>query len=94
MGNQANFISHRHFVPNISIGPDVVKWVRKRCPEAILDCHLMVSNPSQWLEQFIKAGASIITFHIEAVNGTLFSLDSTRKRSTSDREDKIFERIC
>lgn len=55
-----------HFVPNITLGPVVVKWIRK-CTDAFLDTHLMISEPERYAEAFIKAGADLITFHIETV---------------------------
>ncbi|HOV90330.1 MAG TPA: ribulose-phosphate 3-epimerase [Syntrophorhabdaceae bacterium] len=54
-----------HFVPNITIGPMFVAAI-KRITEKPLDCHLMISNPSEFINDFIKAGADIITIHIEA----------------------------
>ena len=57
---------HSHFVPNLTIGPVVVKSLRKHT-NAILDCHLMVSDPQFWIESFAEAGANIFTFHYEAV---------------------------
>ena len=54
-----------HFVPNISIGPPVVKSVRK-ATDMFLDCHLMISNPYDYIESFAKAGADLISFHIES----------------------------
>jgi ribulose-phosphate 3-epimerase len=54
-----------HFVPNITIGPLVVKALRP-LTKAKLDCHLMVSKPEDWLEPFAKAGADVITVHAEA----------------------------
>jgi ribulose-phosphate 3-epimerase len=56
-----------HFVPNISIGPVVVKGLRKYTGQ-VLDTHLMISDPAKYLEDFIKAGSDRITFHIEATN--------------------------
>eukprot|EP01027_Heterolobosea_sp_BB2_P002109 GEZU01003179.1.p1 GENE.GEZU01003179.1~~GEZU01003179.1.p1 ORF type:complete len:203 (+),score=67.27 GEZU01003179.1:215-823(+) len=56
-----------HFVPNLTIGAPVIKSLRKHT-KAFLDCHLMVSNPGQWVEDFAKAGANSITFHYEAVD--------------------------
>lgn len=56
-----------HFVPNITIGPAVVKWIR-RCTDAVLDTHLMISDPQTYAPQFIKAGCDNITFHIETVD--------------------------
>ncbi len=54
-----------HFVPNISIGPPVVSSIRK-CTDMILDCHLMISNPLDYIDSFKKAGADIISFHVES----------------------------
>ena len=54
-----------HFVPNISIGPPVVKSIRK-ATDMFLDCHLMISNPYDYIESFAKAGADLISFHIES----------------------------
>ena len=53
-----------HFVPNITIGPLVVKAVR-RVTELPLDVHLMIENPDQYLEDFAAAGADRITVHVE-----------------------------
>jgi ribulose-phosphate 3-epimerase len=54
-----------HFVPNISIGPDVVKAIRPHTKK-ILDVHLMIAPCDPYLEAFAKAGADIITVHVEA----------------------------
>ena len=54
-----------HFVPNISIGPDVVKALRPHTKKA-LDVHLMIAPCDPYLEAFAKAGADIITIHVEA----------------------------
>jgi ribulose-phosphate 3-epimerase len=53
-----------HYVPNLSIGPPVVKALRK-CTDLYLDCHLMVDNPATLLAGFADAGADGITVHIE-----------------------------
>lgn len=55
------------FVPEITIGAGVVKDLRK-ITDAVLDVHLMVEHPETQLESFAKAGADIITFHVEATN--------------------------
>ncbi len=54
-----------HFVPNLTIGPPVVKAIRKatRIP---LDCHLMIERPLAYAKAFAEAGADSITFHVEA----------------------------
>jgi len=54
-----------HFVPNITIGPAVVKSIRP-VTKLPLDVHLMIKNPERYIESFVKAGTDIITFHIEA----------------------------
>lgn len=53
-----------HFVPNLTIGAPVIQSLRKHT-KAYLDCHLMVTNPSDYVEPLGKAGASGFTFHIE-----------------------------
>ncbi len=53
-----------HFVPNITMGPMVVEAVR-RCTTLPLEAHLMISNPEQYIEDFVKAGADIIIVHQE-----------------------------
>jgi len=55
-----------HFVPNLTMGPDMCRAVRAHCPDAVLDVHLMVSDPGRFLESFARAGADVFTFHIEA----------------------------
>jgi ribulose-phosphate 3-epimerase len=53
-----------HFVPNLTLGPQAVEAIRKRT-SLFIDCHLMIDNPEQFAERFIKAGANNITFHVE-----------------------------
>lgn len=55
-----------HFVPNLSMGPDIVKSIRE-ASGLFFDCHLMVENPEMFVEPFIKAGAELICFHAECV---------------------------
>jgi ribulose-phosphate 3-epimerase len=54
-----------HFVPNISIGPDIVRAIRP-CTKKTLDVHLMIAPCDPYLEAFAKAGSDIITVHVEA----------------------------
>lgn len=54
-----------HFVPNITIGPPVVKSLRK-ATDLLLDVHLMIENPDQYIPEFIAAGADVVTVHQEA----------------------------
>lgn len=53
------------FVPNITIGPPVVKNIRN-ITNAYLDCHLMITNPDRFIDAFFNAGANGITVHAEA----------------------------
>jgi len=55
-----------HFVPNISFGPAVMKALRGTTKKPF-DVHLMVTNPIQWIDAVIDAGADHISFHVEAV---------------------------
>lgn len=57
-----------HFVPNITIGPLVVQALRPLANQtgALLDVHLMIENPGQYIADFAQAGADIITVHVEA----------------------------
>jgi ribulose-phosphate 3-epimerase len=55
-----------HFVPNITLGPPVVKSLRK-ATKLPLDCHLMIENADDYLDAFVDAGASWISLHVEAV---------------------------
>jgi ribulose-phosphate 3-epimerase len=54
-----------HFVPNITLGPPVVRSLRK-VTELPLDCHLMIENPDQFIPEFAEAGADWISVHQEA----------------------------
>ncbi|MFZ5352625.1 MAG: ribulose-phosphate 3-epimerase [Bacillota bacterium] len=54
-----------HFVPNITIGHPVVKSLRKKSG-LLFDCHLMISNPENYIDSFADSGADIITVHAEA----------------------------
>ena len=55
-----------HFVPNITIGPPVVKAL-KRIARLPLDVHLMIEQPDRYIEAFVSAGAASVTVHAEAV---------------------------
>ncbi len=54
-----------HFVPNISIGPPVVKSLNK-ATDMFLDCHLMISDPIDYIDSFAQSGADLIAFHVES----------------------------
>src|SRR5580692_7042774 len=67
-----------HFVPNITIGPPVVRSLRK-VTELPLDCHLMIENPDEYIADFVEAGADWISIHQEAcrhLNRTLHLIRS------------------
>jgi ribulose-phosphate 3-epimerase len=55
-----------HFVPNITMGPPVVQAV-KRVATRPLDVHLMIEAPDRYIEAFVKAGADMVSVHVEAV---------------------------
>lgn len=55
-----------HFVPNLTVGPLIVEWIRK-VTSLPLDCHLMIMEPEKYVDAFADAGADSITFHAEAV---------------------------
>ena len=57
-----------HFVPNITIGPVVVASIRE-VTNLPLDVHLMIETPGNYIDQFIDAGADLITFHVEEYRG-------------------------
>ena len=70
-----------HFVPNITIGPMIVKAAR-RVTDLPLDVHLMISDPDRYIEDFAKAGADIITIHAEAAIHLHGSIQHIKKLGT------------
>ncbi len=72
-----------HFVPNITIGPVVVKDMRK-ITKLPLDVHLMIENPQKYIDAFINSGSDMITMHIETISVLAF-----RKEAGSLREKNI-----
>src|SRR5258708_20393376 len=67
-----------HFVPNITIGPPVVKSI-KRVATVPLDVHLMIQEPDRYLEAFASAGAAMISVHVEVLphlNRTVHAIKS------------------
>ena len=59
-----------HFVPNISYGAPVLKCLHEALPDVYYDVHLMISDPARYAADFAKAGANLLTFHLEAVRDT------------------------
>lgn len=67
-----------HFVPNLTIGPQVVAAIN-RSTDMFLDVHLMMYNPFDYIEKFVEAGADQITFHLEATEEVEETLKYIRK---------------
>ncbi len=67
-----------HFVPNLTIGPPVIKRLRN-CTKLPFDVHLMISPVHKYIEDFSKAGADIITIHPEATDNLIESINLIRK---------------
>jgi ribulose-phosphate 3-epimerase len=55
-----------HFVPNLTLGPVIVKWI-KSWTEKPFDVHLMISDPDQYIPEFVKAGADFVSVHAETL---------------------------
>lgn len=68
-----------HFVPNITIGPVVLKAIRK-VASIPLDVHLMIENPGDYIDSFIDAGADYVTVHVEAAPHLHRVLQKIRER--------------
>jgi ribulose-phosphate 3-epimerase len=56
-----------HFVPNLTMGPDMCRALRREFPRAFLDVHLMVTDPALHMAPFVQAGVSHLTFHVEVM---------------------------
>ena len=67
-----------HFVPNITIGPVVVKSIKKHS-KIFFDVHLMITNPEKYWESFYKAGADLIVFHSEVFCDKKLLIQEIRK---------------
>src|ERR1051326_4748612 len=66
-----------HFVPNITIGPVVVEWVRK-VTDIPLDVHLMITDPDKYAPEFIKAGANSVSVHPDTCRNPNARLEAIR----------------
>ena len=54
-----------HFVPNLTMGQDMIRALRRHFPDVVLDVHLMVERPGEYVESFARAGASLFSFQLE-----------------------------
>ncbi len=69
-----------HFVPNITFGAPVMKYVRK-FSDKVFDVHLMISEPLRYIDDFCDAGADIITFHIESDSDPAETIEKIKSRN-------------
>jgi len=69
-----------HFVPNITIGPVVVKYIRK-VTKLPLDVHLMIEEPQNFIADFLASGADMITVHIEVISSTKLKIQSAKLKN-------------
>ena len=58
-----------HFAPNLTMGPDMCRALRRCLPDVYLDAHLMVTEPGRFVDSFAAAGANMFTFHYEVTEG-------------------------
>lgn len=68
-----------HFVPNITFGAPLIKKLRPLC-NMVFDVHLMISDPYRYIDDFVKAGADIITFHINSESDVDKTLDKIKSQ--------------
>ncbi len=68
-----------HFVPNISYGAGVISSIRK-VTQMFFDVHLMISDPLRYVDDFIRAGADIVTFHYESVDDPMAVMQAIKSR--------------
>jgi len=69
-----------HFVPNITIGPTVLKFIR-RATRLPLDVHLMIERPEKFIDAFVAAGSDLLTLHIETIGPTRFRQQAARLKA-------------
>ena len=68
-----------HFVPNLTFGAPILKWVRKYT-EKPFDVHLMISDPLKYIDDFADASSDIITFHVECDSDIQATIDKIKSR--------------
>lgn len=81
-----------HFVPNLTMGVDMCRALRRHFPDAYLDVHLMVQRPGDYVQAFADAGANLLSFHLERCQE---SIDSRSQDCHDDGCDggQLIERI-
>ena len=86
-----------HFVPNITLGPNIVKSLRNDV-NMVFDAHLMIENPDQYIKEFVDAGCDIIVVHQEAckhLHRTIQNIKSYGIKScNSNRNYKAYIKRC
>ena len=83
-----------HFVPNLTFGAPVIRCLRANVPGALLDVHLMVSNPGHWIADMAAAGCDIFTFHIEvAPKQSDYDYNDAEKNNITDSAD-LFDSVA
>ena len=73
-----------HFVPNLTMGADMIRALRRHLPDVYLDVHLMVERPGEYVQAFADAGANMFTFHVEV---------SQPMRPGGEHADELIDRI-
>ncbi|ORX69980.1 Ribulose-phosphate 3-epimerase [Linderina pennispora] len=68
-----------HFVPNLTLGAPIIKSLRPHT-KGFLDCHLMVSEPERWVDDFAEAGADLFCFHIEVAKDVKALIERVHER--------------
>ena len=71
-----------HFVPNITFGPPLISSLRPHT-NLLFDVHLMISDPLRYADDFIKAGADILTFHYESVEDPMATFRAIKQKEIS-----------
>ena len=72
------------FVPNISFGMPIISAIRK-CTDLVLDVHAMIVEPDRYIDDFLKCGADIITFHYEAIDDERIRLAIDKIKSSGKK---------
>jgi ribulose-phosphate 3-epimerase len=73
-------VMDNHFVPNLTLGPAIVESLSK-ATDLPLDCHLMIEDPDRWAPGYIEAGATSVTFHIEACKAPIRTAREIRAKN-------------